>query len=102
MAQERALPNPNPIRLDSFRRPIDRQRDYGFAIGGPVYLPRFGEGGPGFYSGKNKTFFFFNYGGYRTTQSESVDISVPTLRMRQGDFSELLTDPYVTQFFRGR
>lgn len=29
------------------------------AIGGPVYLPRFGEGGPALYNGRNKTFFFF-------------------------------------------
>jgi len=101
LQQELARPNPDPTRLDSFRRPIDRQRDYGFAIGGPVFLTRFGEGGPAFYNGRNKTFFFFNYGGYRTTQSETVDITVPTLRMRNGDFSELLTDPYVTQFFGG-
>ena len=82
-------------------RPLDRQFDFGFSVGGPVYLPRFGEGGPAVWSGRNKTFFFFNYGGYRTFQSETVDITVPTLRMRQGDFSELLTDPYVLQFFGG-
>ena len=82
-------------------KPLDRQFDYGFSVGGPVVLPRFGEGGPKVWSGRNKTFFFFNYGGYRITQSESVDITVPTARMRQGDFSELLTDPYVLQFFGG-
>lgn len=82
-------------------KPLDRQFDYGFSIGGPVVLPRFGEGGPRWLSGRNKTFFFFNYGGYRITQSESVDITVPSLRMRQGDFSELLTDPYVLGFFGG-
>lgn len=82
-------------------KPLDRQFDYGFSIGGPVVLPHFGEGGPKVWSGRNKTFFFFNYGGYRITQSESVDITVPTLRMRQGDFSELLTDPYVLGFFGG-
>jgi hypothetical protein len=80
-------------------RPLDRQRDYGFSISGPVYLLRFGEGGPFYYSGKNKTFFFFNYGAYNISRSETVDITVPTLRMRNGDFGELLTDPYVLQFF---
>ena len=88
-------------RLLGIAKPRDRQFDYGFSVGGPVYLPRFGEGGERVWSGKNKTFFFFNYGGYRTSQSESVDVSVPTLKMRQGDFSELLTDPYVLQFFGG-
>jgi hypothetical protein len=82
-------------------KPRDRQFDYGFSLSGPVTLPHFGEGGPHIWSGKNKTFFFFNYGGYRIAQSESVDVSVPTARMRQGDFSELLTDPYVLSFFGG-
>lgn len=88
-------------RILGLDKPLDRQFDYGFSVGGPIYLPRFGEGGPLVWSGKNKTFFFFNYGGYRTSQSETVDLSVPTLRMRNGDFGELLTDPYVLQFFGG-
>jgi len=82
-------------------KPLDRQFDYGFSVGGPLYLPLFGEGGPSTWSGKNKTFFFFNYGAYRTSQSETVDVSVPTARMRNGDFGELLTDPAVLQFFGG-
>lgn len=88
-------------RILGLEKPLDRQFDYGFSVGGPLYLPRFGEGGPSTYSGKNKTFFFFNYGGYRTFQSETVDLTVPTARMRNGDFGELLTDPKVLQFFGG-
>src|SRR5215207_1403605 len=89
----------NANRID---RPFDLQHDFGFNVGGPVYLPHFGEGGPSMISLKNRTFFFFNYEGYRFNQSESVNISVPTLRMRQGDFSELLTDPAVLlQFGHG-
>lgn len=87
-------------RLLNREKPLDRQFDYGFSVGGPVILPRFGEGnGKAYLSGRNRTFFFFNYGAYRTFQSETVDLTVPTLRMRQGDFGELLTDPYVLQFF---
>ena len=56
--------------MNCLERPLDRQFDYGFSVGGPLYLPRFGEGGPSILSGKNKTFFFFNYGGYRTSQSQ--------------------------------
>ena len=95
--------NPNCVlrEVGCLERPLDRQFDFGFSVSGPVTLPHFGEGGPKFHSAKDKTFFFFNYGGYRTFQSESVDITVPTLRMRQGDFGELLTDPYVLQFFGG-
>ncbi|HYG08967.1 MAG TPA: hypothetical protein VD835_03230, partial [Pyrinomonadaceae bacterium] len=92
---EDAAGNPN------LPRPRNHQNDFGFNIGGPIYLPNFGEGGPVLRSGKNRAFFFFNYNGYRFAESESVDITVPTLRMRQGDFGELLTDPYVLQFFGG-
>lgn len=38
-------------------KPALRQNDFGGVLGGPLYLPRFGEGGPSFYSGKNRTFF---------------------------------------------
>ncbi len=87
-------------RMLDIERPLDRQKDFGFSVGGPVRLPKkiFGPLG---YDGRNRTFFFFNYGGYRTTRTETVDISVPTLKMRQGDLSELLTDPYVLQYFGG-
>ena len=71
------------------------------SLGGPIYLPHFGEGGPRLKGFKNRAFFFFNYGGFRYTQSETVDVSVPTVKMRSGDFSELLTDPYVTGLFGG-
>src|ERR1041384_6370709 len=88
-------------RILNLDKPLDRQFDYGFSVGGPLILPHFGEGGPHVWNGRNKTFFLFNYGGYRTSQSESVSVSVPTLRMRNGDFGELLTDPTVLQFFGG-
>ena len=39
---------------------------YGYAISGPIYLPIFGEGGKGHWSGKNKLFFFTDL--ERTTQ----------------------------------
>ncbi len=76
-------------------RPTDNQHDFGGNIGGPVWIPKL-------YNGRNRTFFFFNYEGYRFTQSETVQVSVPTLKMRTGDFSELLTDPAViSQFGHG-
>jgi carboxypeptidase family protein/TonB-dependent receptor-like protein len=89
---------PDFNRIIKQARPQDRQREYGFTIGGPIRLPRkiFGPLG---YDGRNRTHFFFNYGGYHIDQQENVSISVPTLKMRQGDFSELLTDPEVRRFF---
>ncbi|HEX8772674.1 MAG TPA: TonB-dependent receptor [Pyrinomonadaceae bacterium] len=82
-------------------RLIDRQHDFGFNIGGPVYLPRFGEGGPRLISLKDRTFFFFNFEAYRFSQTENAFITVPTLRMREGDFGELFTDPDVLKQFPG-
>jgi hypothetical protein len=34
---------------------------FGANIGGPIYLPRFGEGGSPVYSGKDRAFFFFQF-----------------------------------------
>jgi len=86
----------NAQRIDRAR---DNQNDFGFNIGGPITLPHFGEGGPVLHTFRNRAFFFFNYEGYRFTEGSNNIITVPTLRMRQGDFSELLTDPYILGFF---
>src|SRR4029079_12867104 len=57
------------------------QNRYGFNIGGPLYIPRFGEGGPGLYhwSGKNKLFFFFQFEQTGLGRAASPgNISAPT------------------------
>lgn len=41
--------------------PFRIENQIGFTIGGPVMLPRFGEGVRPFYTGKDKTFFFTDY-----------------------------------------
>lgn len=70
---------------------IDIKRNqFGGAVGGPVYLPRFGEGGPAFWSGKNKTFFFFNYEGRREENPFSRELTLPTDAQRRGDLASLL------------
>jgi hypothetical protein len=70
----------------------DRQRrnDYGFTVGGPVYIPKV-------YDGREKTFFFFNWEQFREKATDSTtSYTVPTLKMRKGDFSEVLTPATVT------
>ncbi|HEV2761751.1 MAG TPA: TonB-dependent receptor, partial [Pyrinomonadaceae bacterium] len=52
-------PNTPPVRVEN------RFRQFGGSIGGPVYLPRFGEGGRSVWSGKDRLFFFFSYEGLR-------------------------------------
>ena len=51
--------------------------------GGPVYIP-------GLYDGRDKTFYFFDYGGARYRVGNRIRTSVPTPAFRQGDFSALL------------
>ncbi|HZN07402.1 MAG TPA: carboxypeptidase regulatory-like domain-containing protein [Pyrinomonadaceae bacterium] len=65
-------------------RPQFVQNIFGGSLGGPVYLPRFGEGGPTHYNGKNKTFFFTNIQFLRTSQSFFVNRTVYTQQARSG------------------
>ncbi|HZS06693.1 MAG TPA: TonB-dependent receptor [Blastocatellia bacterium] len=74
--------------------------DYGGTLTGPVFLPRFGEGGPVVYNGRNKTFFLFTFQGYRENAPDPGTTSVPTLLERQGDFSQSginIYDPLTTR-----
>lgn len=57
----------------------DRQSDYGFSAGGPVWIPKV-------YNGKNKTFFFWNLERYATNSTSILNLTVPTAAYRQGDF----------------
>ena len=61
-------------------KPLTRQNQYGGSLGGPVK--------------ENKTFFFVDYEGYRLKQGVPFLITVPTMKMRTGDFSELSTPIY--------
>ncbi len=65
----------NPVRT-----PLN-QNQFGANVGGPVLLPH--------YNGRNKTFFFGSYEGFRNdTSSESLLIT-PTPAQLSGDFSNL-------------
>ena len=65
-------------------KPATRQSDFGFVLGGPVLLPRFGEGGrQPWFNGKNSTFFFVSYEGLRLRLPQSRAADVPSLAARQ-------------------
>ena len=68
-------------------KPPHVQNQFGGNIGGPIYLPRFGEGGPSVFSGKNKAFFFFNYEGTRIRKGVTRLGNVPMPNEIRGDFS---------------
>jgi len=73
--------------------PSFRQNQFGGVIGGPVWIPKL-------YNGKNKTFFFAAYQGFRYSLTQANDIRVPTAAELAGDESSWPTqiyDPYSTQ-----
>jgi Carboxypeptidase regulatory-like domain len=67
-------------------RPDRKYYRYGGQVNGPVYIPYL-------YNGKDKTFFMFSYEKQYNKRPEPEVFTVPTLKMRTGDFSELLALP---------
>lgn len=67
------------------------QHQYGFNVGGPFALPRFGEGGP-ILTEKNKLFFYFFYEYTDTKQDFNPNRTVLLGPARQGVFTYVRTD----------
>lgn len=69
-------------------REVLKRNQFGFTLGGPIILPRFGEGGASTYNGRDKAFFFVGYQGQRQVQNLT---STPTTTFSpaelRGDFS---------------
>ena len=72
--------------------PSFRLNQFGGSVGGPVVLPKI-------YNGKDRTFFFVDYEGYRRDSQQIQLGNIPTMRMRTGDFGETATiyDPLTTR-----
>ncbi len=71
-------------REDYYDKPPQLVRnEFGASLGGPVRLPRI-------YDGKNRTFFFFAWEAYRLVSGPTTGASMPTMAMREGDFSGLI------------
>src|SRR5258707_670475 len=64
-----------------------RQNQFGASFGGPVWIPKV-------YHGKNKTFFYFAYQGFRYTQNNDSLLKVPTAAQLAGDESSFPTQIY--------
>src|SRR5690349_7279195 len=62
------------------QRPVLKQNQFGGSLGGPIKT--------------DKTFFFVDYEGFRNRQGVANLLTLPTARMRAGDFSELSTQIY--------
>jgi hypothetical protein len=68
-----------------FDRPNDpippfKRNQYGFTVGGPVFIPKV-------VNGKNRLFFMVNWEGLRERKSLTLLPSVPLVAERSGDFS---------------
>jgi len=85
-----------------YKDPTGRRRippfvrnEFGFTNGGPVVLP-------GIYDGRNRTFYFGEYQGFRQVLGTTQVIPVPTADERQGidttAFPKTATDPGDTLF----
>ena len=71
-------------------KPDFKQNQFGGTIGGPIF--------------KDSTFFFADYQGHREEQGQTFLSTVPSLAMRNGDFSALsrvIYDPTTGQPFPG-
>ncbi len=67
----------------AYEKARDRQQDYGFNVGGPVYIPKV-------YDGRNKTFFYYSYERNSVTTNASQVYTFPTTAFQDGDFSAVL------------
>ena len=82
-----ALPKPKYIR-----------NEFGGNFSGPIVVPHF-------YNGRGRSFFFFNYEGFRLKQANNLNSQLPSVKERAGDFSEfptlVLKDPLTGLPFPG-
>ncbi|MCA1601983.1 MAG: TonB-dependent receptor [Acidobacteria bacterium] len=85
--QNEATDRPRPGTINDFRRRFER-KEFGGNFGGPIWLPRFGEGGKSIWKGKDKSFFFVDYEGRRQLIGDTRTLSnLPTAEERSGLFT---------------
>jgi hypothetical protein len=73
--------------LNGTPRPRERQNYFGFSLGGPVVVPRFGEGGKELWNLRNKAFWFFSYEAFREPFQATINRTVLTAPARSGIFT---------------
>ncbi len=67
------------VGTDPVQNPF-KWNQYGFVLGGPVWIPKV-------YNGKNRLFFMSNFEGFRDRKTTNSLYTTPTVAMRNGDFS---------------
>ena len=76
--------------FDATKTPF-HQNQFGASIGGPVLVPH--------YNGRDKTFFYGSYEGYRRTDTNSTLFNTPTPAQLTGDFTAI-SDPIYNPYSR--
>jgi len=63
--------------------PPYKQNQFGATFGGPIVIPHV-------FDGRNRSFFFVDYEGFRVRQAQTQTAFVPPTAWRTGDFSDLI------------
>ena len=74
----------NFFDLPSRPKPPFKRNQYGLSLGGPVWVPKI-------FNGRNRVFFFGDFESGKVRESTTTTSTIPTARMRTGDFGDLLT-----------
>ncbi|MGH9629345.1 MAG: carboxypeptidase regulatory-like domain-containing protein, partial [Bryobacteraceae bacterium] len=62
-------------------KPVYHRNDFGATGGGPILLPKI-------YDGRNRSYFYLSFEGYRNPQTSGVsELTIPLAEMKAGDFS---------------
>jgi hypothetical protein len=69
--------------------PPFRWNQYGYTLGGPVWIPKL-------FNGKNKLFFMSNYEGFRMAQQSQTVYTTFPAAFTTGDFSSVLASHVIT------
>ncbi len=78
LSSKRSATNPSPQSTPY------RQNQYGFTLGGPVWIPKV-------LNGKNRIFFMSNFEGFKSRTTTTSLATTMTAAMRGGDFSQIPT-----------
>jgi hypothetical protein len=63
--------------------PTDRENNYGFSVGGPIWIPKV-------YNGRNRTFGHYSQEWYKQNSESTAANTVPTALQKTGDFSDFV------------
>ncbi len=75
------------------RKQTLKQHDFGATLGGPVVIPKL-------YDGRNRTFFFFSYQGFRNRAGNNPSfLTIPLPEMYEGDFRGWTRDGRVVPIY---